>query len=661
MKKKIFSAVCFLSVVGLLLPLKNTWGKDTQQPQDQIIVTAQKVEENVQEVPISMSLLDEFAIEDNNIRTISDIGLYVPNLQQFSVGGAGMYTPGMRGLTADVHTASSTVATYVDGIPYLSSMGNDVVLEDIERVEVLRGPQGTLYGKNAYSGVINIITKSPGDQTRGKIKIELGQDNKREYTFNVSGPLVKNKFYGGICAKHYEKDGFIRNEYLNKMDDGRKDDTIKLYLKYTPMDRLAVSLISTWLEKDDGATTIMPLAAPDPKKTYSNLEGYTKSKSRSHALKLEYLMDNMAFSSVTTYKRYDDKRAIDYDYSPADISHVKVDSRYKDYSQEFRLNGRTGRIQWLGGLYLDKNNEDPFHTRNGMPATDSTTESDSIGIFANIDYPLGNDFVLTSGIRYDQDNIETNDRLKNYANDKSYSEISPKIGLKYTVNQHLFSYATVSKGYKRGGYFMLAPADLKSYDKETLWNYEIGVKTSLFDDKLLFNMSIFYMDIEDMQVATNLTPLSAYISNAAKATSKGLELETAYQAFKYLTLFANLGYAKTQFDKFSDNLGDYSNNDNPFAPRYNYSLGFKYRDNRGIFGKFDINGQGSFYADKANQFESKSATIINAKIGYETDQYEIYVYGNNITDEAYNIDGYFNYYTLLSSPREIGIQMAYRF
>lgn len=626
-----------------------------------VTVTAQKTEEDVQKVPISISVLNEYDIEDNGIRTVSNIANYVPNFQQFSVGGAGMYSPSMRGLVSDIHTLASPVGTYIDGIPYTNTIGNDVTLEDIQRIEVLRGPQGTLYGKNAYAGVLNIITKKPDNEFNGKIKASFGSDEKREYSFSVNGPIIQDKFFAGISYKHYEKNGFIKNEYLNKWDDNRKDDAVKLILRTTPSDNLDISLISTYLKKDDGTTTVMPINAPDLRKTNSDMQGYTRSKSLSHALKFEYALEDMDFSSVTTYKNYDDIRGTDYDYSPQQIAHSKVDGNYKNYSQEFKLNGKNDNLKWLTGLYLERDKQNPFFTRNDITTTKGQTQSDSFGVFVNTNYNINNNLILIAGLRYDKDKVETKDYLNTYKNDKSYSELSPKIGLEYLVNDNITSYVSATKGYKAGGYYMMAPANLKSYDKETMWNYEVGLKSKSLDDRLKLSLALYYMDIKDMQVTSNLTPFSAYISNAATATNKGLEIETSYQILDSLNLFANLGYSQIKFDKYQDALGNYSGNYNPYAPKYNYSFGAKYRDDNGIFAQLNFNGQSSFYTDKANNYKNDAYIIANAKIGYETEDYDIYLYCNNINDKKYDVEGYFNYYTMLSDPREIGLQLTYRF
>lgn len=310
---------------------------------------------------------------------------------------------------------------------------------------------------------------------------------------------------------------------------------------------------------------------------------------------------------------------------------------------------------------MEKDKQNPHYTRNDTITTDSDTQSDSLGIFAHTDYNVRDNLILTAGLRYDKDKIETADGLSNYKNDKSYSEISPKIGLKYVLNQNITSYVSISKGYKAGGYYMMAPTNLRSYDKETMWNYEVGFKSKCLDNKLTLNMSVYYMDITDMQVAAYLDPTSAYVSNAATATNKGAEIEIDYKILNNLNVFANLGYSEAKFDKFDDYYGEYSGNYNPYAPKYNYALGFKYRDEKGIFAKFDISGQSSFYTNKANTIENKGFALLNAKIGYETEHYEIYLYCNNITDQDYGLEGYFDYYTMVSPPRETGISIAYRF
>jgi len=644
-----------LSLTTALLLSQNTFAKDVQEL-DAVTVTAQKTEEKLQEVPISISVLDEFDIEDNDIRSVSDIADYIPNFQQFSVGGSGMYTPSVRGLSAEITATNSiSLGTYIDGVPFTNARGNDMVLDDIESIEFLRGPQGTLYGKNAYGGALVITTKKPDNETRGKVSVNLGSDDKREYRASVSGPIVENKFYAGVSVRHYEKEGYIYNEYLDKYDDYREDDSYKLTLRSTPTDNLDISLVSAHSKKDDGGLTMTPMANEDTRRINSDFQSYTRSTTTTHALNVAYDYNDFDFTSVTTYKNNHYRNGNDYDYSPIVRSHPENDNTYKTYSQEFRLDGELDRLRWLTGAYLEKRDSDSKGFRNGVQRSHSSGNRKNVGIFVNGDYSLQEDLILTAGLRYDKDDIESTNNLTGTSEDTSYNALSPKIGVKYNINKNLMSYFTVSKGYKAGG---LGTHD---YDEETLWNYEAGLKTQSLDNRLTVNLAVFYMDIDGMQVSSRDSNGDTYLQNAATASSQGLEIETDYQLNDSLNLFANLGYADAKFDKFTDSSGDYSGNDHAYAPKFNYSVGAKYRDDRGIYAQVDVNGKSSFYADKANNYKNDGYAIANAKIGYEADSYDIYLYCKNITDKVYDQEGYYSFYTLTSAPREIGVQLTYRF
>jgi iron complex outermembrane receptor protein len=650
-----------LSIVGSMILANSTLADQTLSKLDDVIITAHKLEQNVQEVPVSISVLDEKRLEDNNIKTLSDLATYVPNFSQTTID-SGMYIPSMRGIVLDAHTYTTSVATYVDGVPYLNSIGNDILLDNIERVEVLKGPQGTLYGKSAYAGVINIITKKPDNSTQGKIKLELGEDNKQAYSLSVSGPILKDKFYAGLSLAHYEKDGQLQNTYKDKKDDDREDNKGKLYLRYTPSDSLDISWITSHLKKNDGGPSQVSISDTTPRNVQRDYDGYSKSYILSNALKVEYAMDNMDFSSISTFKKYTDDRGYDYDGTSASLYYAQADSKYKDYSQELRLDGQKDKLIWLGGLYLDKNKAHNILTLNSGGYVDNEGEVSNIGIFSNIDYHLKDDLVFIAGLRYDKDKVDISDNRSTYAADKSYNEVSPKIGLKYFYTDDFMPYLTISKGYKRGGYYIFAADnDNKSYDKETLWNYETGFKAQALDDKLTFNLSIFYMDIKDMHVVTNLSAFSSYVSNAAEATSKGFEIDTNYKLNSNLEIFAAFGYSKTTFDKFEDSLGTYTGNTNPYAPEYTYTLGTSYRGDNGVFAKMDIRAQGSIYTDKANKYKSPGYKIVNAKVGYETKDYEVYLYSDNLTDENYDIQYYASRLRIVSDARETGVSFTYKF
>ena len=650
------------------LPTDETAENKTEEPTSRqprmekdlevMTVTAQKREESVQEVPISMTVFDAIAIEDSKIESVLDIAPYTSNFALIDKS-SGVFSPVIRGVSNTFSKISQPISIIIDGIPVSNAQGFNEALMDIERIEVLKGPQGTLYGKEAEAGVINIVSKKPDNETRGKIGVELGEDNKRQYTFSASGPVVKDKFYIGVSAKHYEKDGFIENTLLGGYTDDREHDYGRIHLRYTPADDLEISLISSKIEYDDGNINYVIPYTPGDKSVSTDEQGYDKSSTITHALKISYDINDYLLESITTYRNLKSDALFDFTSYPNFI----FDSEYERYSQEIRLSNSSDAFKWVAGVYADKEEIDDASAwvTNSAPVQ-STQQGDSLGVFIHTDYAINDKFSFISGARYDKDKKEFEESATKL--DLSNDEISPKVSLKYQHDQNSMYYATISKGYRAGGFQSDAPDGYpKQYEKETLWNYEIGAKNSFFDNRLVVNSSIFYMAIDDMQV--KIYPIEgsrAYIDNAAKATSKGVEIGLNAKLTDTIELFGAFGYTDVTFDDYKDSNGDYSGNKNLYAPQYNYNIGVQYRDEQGFFARVDLNGYGKTYWDVANTANRDPYNLVNAKIGYEAEGYDIYLYGKNIFDEEYNSINMVNANEVIySPPREIGVQLTYRF
>jgi len=648
-----------LSLAVSVILTNNLYAEDIKSL-DTVTVTANKIEENVQEVPISMTVFDEFTIEDRKIESIQDVASYTSNFALMDkVGGA--FTPTIRGITnPNTFSLTQPISVIINGIPISRSQGFNETLMDIERIEVLKGPQGTLYGKEAQAGVINIITKKPDNETKAKVGLELGEDNKRQYTFSASGPIIENKLFVGLSAKHYEKDGFIKNTLLGGYTNDKEHDYGKVNLRYTPNDDLEISLITSKLKQDDGNIDYVDSYTPDNKSVSTDIQGYDKSSTTSHALKVSYNINDYFLESITNYRNV--KADALQDYNTMIPDHI-FNNEHEKYSQEFRISHDSDIFKWVAGIYVDKDKINDASAYAGFPSVPSKEKSDSLGLFIHTDYAINDKFSFISGARYDKDNKEYKQSTTKL--DLSDSEVSPKVSLKYQHDKNSMYYTTISKGYRAGGFHANAPTGYsKQYNSETLWNYEIGAKNSLFDNRLTINSAIFYMNIDDMQVKVH--PIvgsgSSYVDNVAKATSKGFELGFNGKLTDSLELFGAYGYTNVTFDKYSDTKGDYSGNKNTFAPAYNYNIGIQYRDENGYFARVDLNGYGKTYFDNANTNSRAPYKLVNVKLGYETENYDIYLYGKNIFDEEYHSINMFNINGVLySEPREIGVQLAYRF
>jgi iron complex outermembrane receptor protein len=641
-------------------------------------VTAQKQEENVQEVPVSITVFNEQDIEDMKIESVRDIADFVPNLMIYQHGSSGRNTPTMRGITARPESFGVSTGLYVDGVPILTGPGFVNEMLDIERIEVLRGPQGTIYGKGTETGVINIITRQPDNEFRGRISAEGGEDKKGQFSLNLSGPIQKDRLFLGIAGKYYQKDGFIENTITGDTADDREHWFGRAHLRWMPVDDLDISLIASRLEYDDDApnynmgengAAMFGLPAPEDRKVTSNLEGENESSNDSQSLKIAYdISDALTLTSVTAGRVYNDKVLEDGDFSSATLMHCDMDSEYSKISQELRLNYSAERLKWLVGLYYDKDDFDiDYEITSDIPSMAGVTsrdiDGDTYAVFANLTYPLTKQLSMIVGLRYEKEEQDFEDNISHLKADDSWNELSPKIALEYCFTPAIMAYVSASQGYRSGGFnWSATDPQYINYDEEELWSHEIGVKSAFLDNRLIINGSVYYMEIDDMQVNEHVSPMEGYITNAAEATGKGVELEMTARPYDGLSFIAGFGYTNVEFDDFKDALGDYKGNKNPWAPEYTFNIGAQYRHYSGFYARADLIGYGKMYFDKANEYSRDAYEIVNTKIGYEAEHFDIYLYGKNLFDKEYDSDGYFGgMYTIYSDPGEVGLQLVYRF
>lgn len=656
--KKAFSILIVL-LCGLFLLATPLWSEEPDELElESITVTAQKTEENVQEVPISISVFDEFSLEDKLIDNIADIAIFTPGFNIVDNGVALVYSPAIRGLYSSTTGVRPVAGLFIDGVPMFKG-GYDLTLMDIERVEVLKGPQGTLYGKNAEAGVINVISKKPNNETKGNIKATLGSDNKKELAFSASGPIVQDKFYIGVAGKHYEKDGFVKNTYKNRFEDDREHDFGKINLRWTPTEDLELSLIYSKIKYNDGGYR------GGPKDTYreviNDFDTFNKSDTVSSAFNISYsINDKLSIASTTTNTEESKNLAFDLDNTNTVISHILDYSTSKSFAEELKLNYERDVIKLVSGIYLE--NEKATLDRDAIMAAGTfhsanDIKTDSIGLFSHITYDIDDRLSVLAGLRYDKVEQEYKDSTQTIKNDEN--EISPKVGLTYDLKENMMTYATLSKGYRIGGFNASALEGYsKTYDKETLYSYEVGLKGTTMDGRLTYDTAVYYMDITDMIVLVYPSAGSYITTNAAKATSKGIEASFGLKATETINLFAGASYNDVQFDEYHDGNVDYSGNRTTYTPEYNFNLGVNYRGGQGYYVSADISGYGDMYLDLANEYKRDAYEIVNAKIGYEQDDYDIFLYAKNLFDKEYDkVKTNITY----SDPREIGVQLAYRF
>lgn len=634
-----------------------------------ITVTANKQEENIQEVPMSITAFDELALEDKNITSVRDLTDYVPNLVLTNSGGDTYARPVMRGIVNQV-TSDVSTAMFIDGIPVLSGSGFGDPLQNIERVEVLRGPQGTLYGKSAVAGAINIITRQPDNDFRGKVSVDVGEDYKKEVSLNLSGPISQDKLFFGLSGQYYEKDGWVQNGYTGDDENDNSYWYGKVQFRWTPVDDLDISLYFSQQEYDtdgghrglsqDGAAS-WGLTASGNREVYSDLDAYSKPKISAQALKVSYDFNNtLNLTSITTHRLYTGNGVTDFDYNPVVYMHATSDNEEDKISQEFRLSSNTEKMSWVTGIYYDKDDNEKNITYGSL-AVNRDLGGEAYALFGQLRYALTPQIGMTGGLRYETQDKDMQDHATGGNSfDDTWDDIAPKFSVDYAITEQVMGYATVAKGFRPGGFNSKSNnSAYNSYDSEELWSYEIGAKSQFLENRLIVNGVLFYMDIDDMQVTETLGSGRNYITNAGTATSYGAELEVSAKITPQFTMTANFGYTNVAFEEYQDAAGDYSDNKAPNVPEYTFAIGGQYRAGNGFYASLNLVGVGKTYLERTNTYERDAYQLINAKIGYEAENWDIYLYGKNIFDEDYsNEDATYIYY---SNPREIGAKFTYRF
>ncbi|WP_418181195.1 TonB-dependent receptor [Aliarcobacter lanthieri] len=669
---------------------------------DEITVSANKMEENIKDVPQSISVITEEDIEQKGIKTIQDVIKEIPNMSGQRDLNGGMSS--FRGLNSSMFTNNNPVVIYVDGVPYYDRYDYDPSLANVEQIEVLRGPQGTLYGKDAIGAVINIVTKTPENKWRGTIGTEYGNDNTFDTKVNASGAIIDNKLFAGINNTYYHTDGWIENHYPGMDKHANKENNRKTsgFLLWKPTDNLSTKLtISNNYDKKyffDGMATNGTIAINDLSRYKGenvsfDVPTYESTKINSQVLNLSYELDKVKFESTTTHKKTNFNGEYDADYTSGNLGDGLSQWNYTDinnWTQEFKLSSKNQDIKWVTGLYFDK--EDREQSPYGMKQlyyggiyyanADSKTDSKTYAIFGQTMIPLGESFELTLGGRYQKIKKDMNADVENtltgtgsndfstifkYNDEKTWNTFLPKVALSYKINDNLTTYFSISKGYMPGGFNYFPSNNLSkdnTFKAQKSTNYEVGSK--YIGETFALNASIFRMDIKDIHIYKTIG--TNYITdNADKAHTQGIELDGTYFLTDNLSFSGSIGLIQAKYDDYDNGTRKYDGEKIENTPRYTASLGISYLSVSGIYGRVDFNARGKTnYFDGANErmVIAHGAIIANAKIGYKLKDWDIYSYINNITDEDY-VTFYQSNQVLamagFNEPRRFGIGAIYKF
>lgn len=655
----------------------------------EISVTARKRQENPRDVPLSLTVVDGQTLEDARINSSEDLFRSVPNMMSNDLGDsrATYYTiRGIGPVTQPLGPDDSSVVTYVDGIPQ-PFFGSDLIYLDIDRAEVLRGPQGTLYGRNSAAGAINITTRKPGAEPEFSLRGEIGGDGTRSIQGVASGPLVPGRLAARLALKQWSADGYVPNLYGSDRGDHR-NFAGRGSLLLTPSDRTTVTLgLAGESNKQNPVGWVLRQQAdyPEQASTVNKADrrsggaaltvahdfgwGTLTSATGANRVVNELLTDDhegKAFSALFGLPVAFFQRQTDFsDWTETETS----------FNQEFRLNSAAASaVSWVAGLnyahsHLDTrytNQSAFFASTNGTRDVDLTANSASA--FGEVTVPVVARLKATGGLRFNHDWKKYGSTFTgngfpgtvagfHQSGDLTYNYVTGRASLAYDITDTSNVYATVSRGYKAGG-FPRFPTDAAfgqataPYKSATYWTYELGSKNEFLGGRARLNLAGFFTKARNEQLYAYNPRTATFQPANVDVRSYGFEAEGALRVASGLDLLGGFGYTVSNLENVAASLsattGAASGNATPNVPRMNASLALQHRGDGaviglpsrfGTLGRLEVQHQGHRYADVGSQTLLKGYQLVNARVGVEMENADLYLFANNLFDRQYATQG----------------------
>ena len=769
MKKHMLLIMALLASNYAMAENTFTTPEDTTQVidiEEVVIIASPKETSKLRQLPTSVSLISQKDMQANRITSLKSASCIVPNFFMPDYGSRLTSAMYIRGIGSRINTPA--VGMYVDNIPYLDKSAFDFNFYDIERIDILRGPQGTLYGRNTMGGLVKVHTRSPFSYQGTDVKLSYGTKNNYLSASLTHYHRINERFAFSAGGYYEGSDGFFTNSFLNKKIDAMEAGGGRIRAIWFASDNWKIDFNVNYDYTDEGGYPYYYTGKLDgeedrtdllDKIAYNRESSYRRNLFNS-GLNIEHQAKNFIFNAVTGFQHLNDRMFMDQDFSPMDTYTIEQKQRINSISEEITFKSRPGKNwQWTTGIfgfYQNMNTNGPvIFYKNGIDFLNTTingyfpdlsqmgmnmsldikneqlnipstmdTPSWSTAVFHQSTFNLGN-WELSAGLRleYEKMQMDYNSHasvlfdyslsnrmmpieLENWGTDyqaigklsNDYMQLLPKAAIKYNFDSKNNFYASISKGYRSGGYNVQMFSDIAqnglqnsiktniktgvseklnefaekgmpasvigmingmmeqylttseinvaestTYKPEYSWNYEIGTHLNLFKGKLQADFAAFYMDTRNQQIAKFAeTGLGRITVNAGESESYGMEINLVGSLNRHLQLNASYGYTKATFVKYNAGEGeDYSGNYVPFVPKHNMNIGGSYSflfNNswaQSLTLGANCSGAGSIYWTEANNAMQDFYATLNGYISLKTKDIQIDLWGRNLTNNQY--------------------------
>ena len=731
-----------------------------------VIIASPKETSKLRQLPTSVSLISQKDMQANRITSLKSASCIVPNFFMPDYGSRLTSAMYIRGIGSRINTPA--VGMYVDNIPYLDKSAFDFNFYDIERIDILRGPQGTLYGRNTMGGLVKVHTRSPFSYQGTDVKLSYGTKNNYLSASLTHYHRINERFAFSAGGYYEGSDGFFTNSFLNKKIDAMEAGGGRIRAIWFASDNWKIDFNVNYDYTDEGGYPYYYTGKLDGEEDRTDLldkiaynrESSYRRNLLNTGLNIEHQAENFIFNAVTGFQHLNDRMFMDQDFSPADTYTLEQKQHINSISEEITFKSKPGKTwQWttgLSGFYQNMKTDGPvaFH-KDGIKFLNTTIngyfpdlsqmgmsmnldiQNESIDIPSTMKTPLWNTAIfhqssfhvgnweLSAGLRFEYEKMHmdyesstsTNfnyflssrmmpieleklkaDYLTKGKLENDYIQLLPKVAVKYNFDSKNNFYASISKGYRSGGYNVQMFSDIAqnglqnsiktsiktgvseklnefaekgmpasvigmingmmeqylttseinvaestTYKPEYSWNYEIGTHLNLFKGKLQADFAAFYMDTRNQQIAKFVgSGLGRITENAGESESYGMEINLVGSLNRHLQLNASYGYTKATFVKYNAGEGeDYSGNYVPFVPKHNMNIGGSYSflfNNswaQSLTLGANCSGAGSIYWTEANNAMQDFYATLNGYISLKTKDIQIDLWGRNLTDTPY--------------------------